>query len=133
MEEITPRTMVWKSTYDLVVISPATTSRPVAISVSQATRLVGSSVRQASRMASEIWSAILSGCPSVTDSDVKRYGFFDDNAFTPLKAMERRTRRGNCLETSPLGPIKKYQRTRLRAMEIGPGSHPKQQSGNSEG
>src|SRR5687768_8473098 len=25
----------------------------------------------ASRMASEIWSAILSGCPSVTDSDVK--------------------------------------------------------------
>src|SRR5688500_15548708 len=26
----------------------------------------------ASRTASEIWSAILSGCPSVTDSDVKR-------------------------------------------------------------
>src|SRR5437868_7212310 len=26
----------------------------------------------ASRMESEIWSAILSGCPSVTDSDVKR-------------------------------------------------------------
>ena len=27
----------------------------------------------ASRTASEIWSQILSGCPSVTDSDVKRY------------------------------------------------------------
>jgi hypothetical protein len=32
----------------------------------------GSSLRMASRTASEIWSAILSGCPSVTDSDVKR-------------------------------------------------------------
>src|SRR5262244_1726464 len=27
----------------------------------------------ASRTASEIWSAILSGCPSVTDSEVNRY------------------------------------------------------------
>ena len=40
-------------------------------SVSQATRPVGSSVRTASRTESEIWSATLSGCPSVTDSDVK--------------------------------------------------------------
>src|SRR5665213_1425209 len=59
------------STYVSVVISPATTTRPVVISVSQATRLIGSSWSTASRTESEIWSAILSGCPSVTDSDVK--------------------------------------------------------------
>ena len=60
------------SMYVSVVISPATTTRPVVISVSQATRLIGSFVSAASRTASEIWSAILSGCPSVTDSEVKR-------------------------------------------------------------
>src|SRR5215211_2364814 len=59
------------STYVSVVISPATTTRPVVISVSQATRPFGSSRRTASRTASETWSAILSGCPSVTDSEVK--------------------------------------------------------------
>src|SRR2546430_8176001 len=51
------------------------TTRPVAVRVSQATRLVVSSVRQASRMASEIWSAILSGWPSVTDSEVNKIRF----------------------------------------------------------
>src|SRR6185436_18894578 len=35
----------------------------------------------ASRIESEIWSAILSGCPSVTDSDVKRC--------RPLRLMPR--------------------------------------------
>src|SRR5689334_2568299 len=40
------------------------------MSVSHATRLIGSSARTASRTESEIWSAILSGWPSVTDSDV---------------------------------------------------------------
>src|SRR5579885_2487070 len=54
------------------------TTRPVAVRVSQATRLAGSSARQASRMASEIWSAILSGCPSVTDSEVNKRRFLDD-------------------------------------------------------
>src|SRR5919106_4155299 len=53
-----------------VEISPATTTRPVVIRVSQATRPVGSSRRTASRTASEIWSAILSGWPSVTDSEL---------------------------------------------------------------
>src|SRR5436190_8666508 len=53
------------------------TTKPVAVSVSQATRLAGSSARQASRMASEIWSAILSGWPSVTDSEVNKYRFLD--------------------------------------------------------
>ena len=42
-------------------------------SVSTATREAGYSASAASRMASEIWSAILSGCPSVTDSEVKWY------------------------------------------------------------
>src|SRR5262245_37805863 len=46
---------------------------PVVVAVSQATRAAGSSARMASRMASETWSHILSGCPSVTDSEVKRY------------------------------------------------------------
>src|SRR5262245_9779096 len=59
------------STYVSVVISPATTTSPVVISVSQATRPLGSSARTASSTESEIWSAILSGWPSVTDSDVK--------------------------------------------------------------
>src|ERR1700748_3357022 len=45
---------------------------PVLTSVSQATRPPGSSAMIASRTLSEIWSATLSGCPSVTDSDVKR-------------------------------------------------------------
>src|SRR3979490_675211 len=54
-----------------VVISPATTTRPVVISVSQATRPFGSSVRTAARTESGIWSAILSGWSSVTDAEVK--------------------------------------------------------------
>ena len=59
------------SMYSLVVISPATTTSPVVISVSHATRLFLSLASAASSTASEIWSAILSGWPSVTDSDVK--------------------------------------------------------------
>lgn len=43
-------------------------TRPVLVAVSHATLDHGSSARQASRMASEIWSAILSGWPSPTDS-----------------------------------------------------------------
>src|SRR5918997_1479902 len=56
-----------------VVISPASTTIPVVIRVSQATREFGSIVNAASSTASEIWSAILSGWPSVTDSEVNRY------------------------------------------------------------
>src|SRR5919204_1486465 len=59
------------STHVSVEISPATTTRPVVMYVSQATRPSGSSARTASRTLSEIWSAILSGWPSVTDSEVK--------------------------------------------------------------
>src|SRR4051812_34898364 len=46
---------------------------PVVTSVSHATRLLGSCVRIASRIASEIWSATLSGWPMVTDSLVNRW------------------------------------------------------------
>src|SRR5437867_13053674 len=60
-------------TYVEVVISPATTAMPVVTSVSHATRAAGSLAMIASRTASEIWSAILSGCPSVTDSEVKSW------------------------------------------------------------
>src|SRR6185312_13479095 len=74
---IVSRAMSWMSTYVSVVISPETTTRPVLTSVSQATRALGSSRRTASRTPSEIWSAILSGCPSVTDSDVNRYSLSD--------------------------------------------------------
>ncbi len=54
-----------------MVISPDTMAMPVVTIVSQATRAIGSSARMASRMESEIWSAILSGWPSETDSEVK--------------------------------------------------------------
>src|ERR671933_347637 len=72
MSVIFARTRLGMSMYVSVVISPATTTRPVVISVSQATRPAGSSASTASSTPSEIWSAILSGCPSVTDSEVKR-------------------------------------------------------------
>src|SRR4029079_16576147 len=65
--------MSWMSTYVVVVISPDTTTRPVLTRVSHATRPPGSSRRTASSTPSEIWSATLSGCPSVTDSEVNRY------------------------------------------------------------
>ncbi|GBC86479.1 hypothetical protein HRbin12_00468 [bacterium HR12] len=68
------RTTAGMSTYSDVVISPATITMPVVTRVSQATRPSGSTARIASRIASEIWSASLSGCPSVTDSEVNRYG-----------------------------------------------------------
>src|SRR3954452_4722156 len=72
MPRIVSRTIAAMSTYPAVVTSPAMCTWPVVISVSTATRLRGSCSSIASRMASLIWSAILSGWPSVTDSDVKR-------------------------------------------------------------
>src|SRR5262245_21938722 len=72
MSAILLRTSRGMSTQVSVEISPATTTSPVVISVSQATRPAGSSASTASSNGSEIWSAILSGWPSVTDSDVNR-------------------------------------------------------------
>src|SRR5437588_10608812 len=48
------------------------TATPVVTSVSQATRPFVSCFMTSSSTASEIWSAILSGWPSVTDSDVNK-------------------------------------------------------------
>src|SRR5512135_2128317 len=45
-------------------------TKPVLVAVSQATREYGSCSRQASSTPSLIWSHNLSGCPSVTDSEV---------------------------------------------------------------
>src|SRR6185436_13538101 len=65
------------STYTSVVISPETTTSPVFTNVSHATRPDGSSAITASKTPSEIWSAILSGWPSVTDSEVNRNSLSD--------------------------------------------------------
>src|SRR5919201_3753709 len=74
---IVSRAIFGMSTYVVVEISPDTTTRPVFTSVSHATRPCGSSRITASRTPSEIWSAILSGWPSVTDSDVNRNSLSD--------------------------------------------------------
>src|SRR5919205_2280932 len=71
MPRIVSRTICGISTYASVVTSPATWTRPVVAMVSTATRDSGSLSSRASRIASLIWSQILSGCPSVTDSEVK--------------------------------------------------------------
>src|SRR3972149_1033182 len=55
-----------------VVISPASTTRLSLTRVSAATLERLSCARMASRIASDIWSATLSGWPSETDSEVKR-------------------------------------------------------------
>src|SRR6266567_3838004 len=83
------RTSFGMSTYVSVEISPATTTSPVVISVSQAQRACSSSLNTASSTASETWSAILSGWPSVTDSEVKR----NSRAATAGKATRRPHRR----------------------------------------
>ena len=72
MSRMTLRVRSSMSTQASVVISPETIATPVLTMVSQATRARGSWARMASRTASEIWSAILSGWPSETDSEVKR-------------------------------------------------------------
>lgn|GEM_PF-1855478 len=56
----------------LVVISPATITIHVVVSDSHATLEYGSCAKHASKTASEIWSHILSGCHSVTDSQVMK-------------------------------------------------------------
>src|SRR5216684_5421779 len=69
------RIVRWISSSACVVTSPITTHRPLVIAVSQATRAWGSWASIPSRTASETWSHTLSGCPSVTDSDVRRNDF----------------------------------------------------------
>ena len=78
-EDRLARTRSMTSAKPVVVTSPATCTWPVVSMVSTATRLRGSWRSRSSRIASLIWSAILSGWPSVTDSDVNRR--FDTNFF----------------------------------------------------
>ena len=68
-------------------------TRPVVVAVSQATRAFGSSRMIASRIASLIWSHILSGWPSVTDSDVNRYCGGVDDAHAASGASSSRVER----------------------------------------
>ncbi|MCY1450336.1 hypothetical protein D9M71_671350 [compost metagenome] len=72
MSMMTLRTSSSRSTQAEVVTSPAMIATPVFTRVSQATRAYLSLAMMASSTASEIWSAILSGWPSDTDSEVKR-------------------------------------------------------------
>src|SRR5580692_7344721 len=96
-------------------------TRPVAVRVSQATRLEGSSLRQASKMASETWSAILSGCPSVTDSEVNKWRFFDKRLLL-RKQSGRYVWRGMInghTKCDVLQSLKGYQRTGGGAILLG--------------
>src|SRR5579864_375759 len=72
MPRMVSRIVRWMSRSAWVVTSPMTTQSPLVIAVSQATRASGSCPSIPSSTASETWSQILSGCPSVTDSDVSR-------------------------------------------------------------
>ncbi len=83
-------------------ISPAITTWPVVTSVSHATRPIGSEVMTASRTPSEIWSAILSGWPSVTDSDVKRNSRMRYRRLSSENGGEHSNRRGRD-PRAPLG------------------------------
>ncbi len=56
-----------------VVTSPITARKSLVTAVSQATRAAESCASMPSRIASETWSQTLSGWPSVTDSEVRRY------------------------------------------------------------
>src|SRR5439155_18245052 len=66
------RTTACTSQYTSVVISPSTKTRPVVVATSMAARAPGSRAMTSSRTASATASHSMSGCPSVTDSDVKR-------------------------------------------------------------
>src|SRR5437016_4774493 len=81
-----------------VVTSPMTTQRPLVIAVSQATRAAGSCPSIPSRTASETWSQILSGCPSVTDSDVRR----NDREELKVVVTKPDDTRGRSSNSSPL-------------------------------
>src|SRR3546814_3281053 len=72
MRSMTERAILGTSRYILDLTSPARTTCPVVTKVSMATRESASHARKLSISASEIWSAILSGCPSETDSEVNK-------------------------------------------------------------
>ncbi len=73
MARMVSRIVLEMSTSADVVTSPMTTQSSLVMAVSQATRAALSCASMPSRMASETWSQTLSGWPSVTDSEVRRY------------------------------------------------------------
>src|SRR5712692_1942521 len=77
------RITFWMSSSAWVVTSPMTTHRPLVMAVSHATRAAASWASMPSRIASETWSQTLSGCPSVTDSEVSRKEGELEKVFTP--------------------------------------------------
>src|SRR4051794_24452701 len=76
---MTSRTIAGMSAQASVVTSPATCTWPVVTMVSTATRERGSLASRASRIESLIASQILSGWPSVTDSEVNNLDVTDTN------------------------------------------------------
>jgi hypothetical protein len=91
-------------------------------------------------MESEIWSAILSGCPSVTDSDVKRYGFLAGNSVSPSQALglQMGTQGGGFSENNvhlneQFASIKSYQRTGAGAIQFAQGVKVVSGGGNGSG
>ena len=58
---------------------------------SAATLDLGSFVKNSSKIASEIWSHTLSGCPSVTDSDVNKNLFEVILSFFPFLLINKQT------------------------------------------
>src|SRR5216684_5565451 len=88
------RIVRWISSSACVVTSPITTHSPLVIAVSHATRAWGSWASIPSRTASDTWSQTLSGCPSVTDSDVSRNDFDALNEVVTTAANH--TREGVC-------------------------------------
>ena len=69
-------TLSVKLKYARKIISPIISKKLVVQEHSHATLEFGSRAKYASKIASEIISQILSGCPSVTDSDVKNFLIF---------------------------------------------------------
>src|SRR3990172_2161674 len=79
-----------------VVISPASTTKLSLTRVSAATLERLSCARMASSIASEIWSATLSGWPSETDSEVKRKLLMPWQFLVDKKGCKNNIRRRTC-------------------------------------
>src|SRR5467141_3141527 len=90
MPRMVSRIVRWMSRSACVVTSPMTTQRPLVIAVSHATRAWASCMSMPSSTESETWSHTLSGCPSVTDSDVRR------NEWDSLKEVVTTAANDNC-------------------------------------
>src|SRR5215211_6772526 len=112
--------MSWMSTYVSVEISPDTTTRPVFTSVSHATRPFGSSRMTASSTPSEIWSAILSGWPSVTDSDVNRYSLSANLVMKRDRLAARFPSRGRSVLAAALRPLVEVDDQRHAVHRVAP-------------